>query len=44
VADPFFMLPEGWAYSRRFVCPSVHFSCPVHNFETTRGINMKLCR
>jgi hypothetical protein len=29
-------------YSRRLVRPSVPFSCPGHNFEATRGINMKL--
>jgi hypothetical protein len=40
----FFMLFEGWAYSRRFVRPPVRFSIPGHNSETTRGINMKLCR
>ena len=37
----------GGTYGRRLVRPSfrpsVRFKCPGHNFETTRGINMKRC-
>jgi hypothetical protein len=31
-------------YAPRFVRLSVCYSCPGHNFGTTRGINMTLCR
>jgi len=37
------MLPEGRAYSRRFVRPSVRF-CPSHNSESIRDTNLKLYR